>query len=822
MLYQLPAVITGVFLGNLFFSGKDWLFPAFVWLVVALLLIFLSYRFLDIGGKLKWLCASLKILGFGLLLLCLLEPLWSSEQVKPGANHFPILADNSQGMQIGDPDADESRGEQMLGWLLDADQRWREELENQFQVRRYMFDSRLHGIKDFGALRFDGRTSGLNGALQSLRERFEGQPLAGVLLFSDGNATDVVEGEIDLIGMPPIYPVVIGSDQQVRDISIQSIGVSETAFEDAPITVKAEVQVTGFSGWQVVARLVPVRRESDNFEEKAAELDPALEEQSQEAETDRESMIFRFQFRPEASGISFYRFQVGLAEVDLAATDVEAEDNFEGTIVNNQRIVVVDRGGGPYRILYVAGRPNWEYKFLKRALEEDDQVQLVGLIRIAKRAPRFEFKGRRDEVENPLYRGFDKKDELTEQYDQPVMTRLNVRNEKELVGGFPKKAEDLFEYAAIIIDDLEAGFFTMDQMSLMQEYVSERGGGLLVLGGVDSLVDGEYEGTPVGAMLPVYLDRDNPEDEQLSEVRAALTREGMLEPWMRLRSTESQEQERLAQMTSFGVLSRVGGPKPGATVLMDARDEMSGDDHPGLVVQRYGKGKTAALMIGDLWLWHMRDESESGDQPKAWRQLIRWLIGDVPEPIEMTVRRVPTDPNQAVAIGVRVRDQKFWPMENAGIELSVETIALEGEEREDNETSAPVKLKAEASAVEPGLYEAVYIPRHTGGYAARADIQDADGLTVGQAEVGWTSDSAAEEFMSLYPNRLLMEQIARETGGQVVEAEELAAFVGGLSTIESPITEQMTSPLWNTSWMFMLALGCFLAEWGVRRSRGLA
>ena len=796
--------------------------PAFVWLGVALLLIFLSYRYLDIGGKLKWLCASLKILGFGLLLLCLLEPLWSGERVKPGANHFPILADNSQGMQITDPDAEESRGEQMLGWLVDEEQLWREEMETQFQVRRYMFDSRLHGIKDFGALRFDGRSSGLNGALQSLRERFEGQPLAGVLLFSDGNATDVVGGEIDLTGLPPVYPIVIGSDRQVRDISIQSIGVSETAFEDAPVTVKAEVQVTGFSGEEVVARLVPVRRLSASDEEESPESDPALEAQSREADADRESMIFRFQFRPEDSGISFYRFQVGLADAVLDEPNGESEAVSEGTLVNNQRVVVIDRGGGPYRILYVAGRPNWEYKFLKRALEEDDQVQLVGLIRIAKRAPRFEFKGRRNEVENPLYRGFDKKDELTEQYDQPVMTRLNVRDENELVGGFPKKPEDLFEYSAIVIDDLEADFFTMDQMSLMQEYVSERGGGLLVLGGVDSLVDGGYEGTPVGAMLPVYLDRDTQDDGPPSEVRAALTREGMLEPWMRLRSTESQEQERQAQMTTFGVLSRVGEPKPGATVLLDVHDEMTGDEHPGLVVQRYGKGKTAALMIGDFWLWHMRDESESGDQQKAWRQLTRWLIGDVPEPIEMTVRRLPTDPKQAVAIGVRVRDKKFWPMENAEIELTVDTIPLEGEAQESSEEAATVRLKAEPSAVEPGLYEAVYIPRHTGGYAARADVQDADGLIVGQAEVGWSSDSAAEEFMSLYPNRQLMEQIARETGGEVIEAQELAAFVAGLSTMESPVTEQWTSPLWNTSWMFMLALACFLAEWGVRRSRGLA
>ena len=55
-------------------------------------------------------------------------------------------------------------------------------------------------------------------------------------------------------------------------------------------------------------------------------------------------------------------------------------------MANNEAIVTVNRGGGPFRILYVAGRPNWEYKFLNRALQEDDQVQLVALLRIARGA----------------------------------------------------------------------------------------------------------------------------------------------------------------------------------------------------------------------------------------------------------------------------------------------------------------------------------------------------------------------------------------------------------------------------------------------------
>ena len=109
----------------------------------------------------------------------------------------------------------------------------------------------------------------------------------------------------------------------------------------------------------------------------------------------------KFEVKPEALGVSFYTVEVGQAEQpEDEATEEEA------TMANNRRIVAVERRREPYRILYVAGRPNWEYKFLKRALEDDPQVDLVGLIRIAKREPKFVFLGREGESSNPLFKGF--------------------------------------------------------------------------------------------------------------------------------------------------------------------------------------------------------------------------------------------------------------------------------------------------------------------------------------------------------------------------------------------------------------------------------
>ena len=76
----------------------------------------------------------------------------------------------------------------------------------------------------------------------------------------------------------------------------------------------------------------------------------------------------------------------------------------EQTLANNSRLVVVDQGGGPYRVLYVSGRPNWEFKFLRRAIDEDKEVELIGLVRIARRQPKFDFRNAAGSIDQPSLR----------------------------------------------------------------------------------------------------------------------------------------------------------------------------------------------------------------------------------------------------------------------------------------------------------------------------------------------------------------------------------------------------------------------------------
>lgn len=772
-------------------------------------------------------CGLLKLAGIVMLALILLEPMWVGQRARPGANVFALVADNSRSLQVKDAGESQSRGDVLRKSLVGDAKGWQSALEENFQVRRYTFDSRLQNTRDFGELNFDGRASALGSALKTATEQWRGQPVAGILLFTDGNATDLGGDLSFLDGCPPVYPVIVGKEGSFSDISLNNVVVSQTAFEDTPVTVQADIAAYGFSGRDIVARLteVAVGRTSlltnhpDAGGLRISSVSNAAVELSRRS-TDADSQLdFRFQFQPAGPGLHYYELETRAREEWMASN----APSREATLVNNRRMVVVDRGQEPFRILYVSGRPNWEFKFLNRAIQEDPQLKMVSLIRVARREPKFVFKGRPGETSNPLFRGFDNKGEDAARYDQPVLIRLNTKDELELRGGFPKTAEELFQYQAVIVGDLEAEFFTRDQQALLQRFVSERGGGFLMLGGAESFREGNYAGTTIASMLPVYLDR--PTVAKLPTLlKLTLTREGWLQPWTRLRATEEDEKARLEVLPPFEVLNPTHDIKPGASVLATVSDPAD-NRYPALVAQRFGLGRSAALMIGDMWRWGLRDEVMQRDLGKSWRQLVRWLVSDVPTHISVAVEpSLGGDPSE-VRLTVKARDNQFKPLDNSTVRLTVRPVMWMLPQNTNTMSSVArtnyVELSAEPSATYPGTYEASFVAREPGAYSVEAVVTSPDGIVAGRAATGWASDPAALEFRSLQPNRTLLESIAKRTGGERVSLDDLAKFVRSLPEHRAPVTEAWSEPLWHKPAVFLFVLLCFVTEWGIRRWKGL-
>ena len=779
--------------GNIIFSRTDWLWPAVI--VVLALGAFLVWTYRSSWGgwpRLRWAVAG-KLFALALIAICLAEPLWSSQRVRPGANLFLLLADNSLSLTLKDPQKSASRGEQLKTAITHDKATWQVRLQQDFDVRRYQFDAQAKYVADFGGLDFTGDRTELDSVLRTLKARLQDRPVAGIFLFTDGIVTDDLQTS-NLSGLPPIYPIPIGDSAGQKDLSIVNITSSTTSFEDAPVTLQVELNGTGLPTGPVTVRV----------EDPSGSV---VKQETQTLTNDGRGLVVRFQLRPTKTGVTFYRVTAALGTGD-AAFEQPAE---ETTLVNNSRLITVDRGTGPYRLLYVSGRPNWELKFLRRSLAEDDQLRLTSIVRIARKEAKFDFRGREGESSNPLFRGFDGVSEETERYDQPVLVRLNPQTPDEFRDGFPKTAEELYQFHAIILDDIEAAFFTAEQLSLLERFVSERGGGCLMLGGLESFQQGGYDKTAVGRLLPVYLNAPSVLPPAQG-YRLSLTRDGWLQPWVRLRTTEADEVQRLRQLPGFRVLNTARGLKPGASVLAEVIDPQ-GRKYPALVEQRYGQGRAAALMIGDRWRSQLEvsdAQRAQDDLGKAWRQMLRWLIVDVPDRVELKSTSDNSSGAPLIRLEARIRDAEFHPQDNAEVQLTVQSP--EG---------PPLVLAAEPSLREPGLYEGVVGSRPAGAWTARIDVRDPDGNPVGQTETGWAADQLARELRQVGVDRTRLEALAEATGGQVVELKDLDAFTQTLSSKEAPLTETTSTPLWHHPLVWCLIVVGLCSEWGLRRRHGL-
>src|SRR5215467_6078715 len=156
------------------------------------------------------------------------------------------------------------------------------------------------------------------------------------------------------------------------------------------------------------------------------------------------------------------------------------------------------------------GEPRFEMKFIRRAIGDDPNLAVTILQRTA----------------------------------EDKYLRLDVSDAEEVVGGFPKTREELFAYRAIILGSVEAASFSPDQLRMLADFVSKRGGGLLMLGGRRSFAEGGWAGTPVGEVLPVEFDANSSHGEASPPVMLGITvhptRAGAIYPVTQLAGTEKE------------------------------------------------------------------------------------------------------------------------------------------------------------------------------------------------------------------------------------------------------------------------------------------
>src|SRR5690606_19800815 len=295
---------------------------------------------------------------------------------------------------------------------------------------------------------------------------------------------------------------------------------------------------------------------------------------------------------------------------------------------------------GAQKILYVEGEPRFEVKFMRRAVADDPELQLVVLQRTA---------------ENKFL-------------------RLDVDTPEELAGGFPVTREELFAYKGLIIGSVEASFFSREQLQMIMDFVSERGGSVLFLGGRRAFTEGNYAGTPIASLLPVELEA-TAEPDYYREIKVTPTRAGEPHPALQLSADPDSSRARWESLPELSTFNRLTRLKPGATALLTGTGPGVSEGQVVLAWQRYGRGMALALPVQDSWIWQMHADIPLEDETHEtfWRQIMRWLVNEVPDQLTITASAEPAAINHAVDLRAELRDSAFHRINDAVVTASIES-----------------------------------------------------------------------------------------------------------------------------------------------------
>ena len=673
-----------------------------------------------------------------LLLLLLWHPALSVATLRPQQNVVTVLFDHSRSMALTDQGSTSRLGQ--------AQKVWRDSLltplTTRFQVRSYEFGKSLERITDPEKLAADSIATHVGDTLNQVATEASNLPVGAVILLTDGsdNSGGVDADTIARMRQArvPVYAVGFGRETPVNDIEITGVSVPLRALALSRLSAQVTFRQYGFAGRKTH---VTVRDAGKVVSSEEVTL-PA------DGVSQTENLVFN-------AG------PAGPRNVQISVDPVAGEEN----TANNLLTRLVNVSGRKQRILYIEGEPRWEYKFLRRAVEDDASLEIVSMLRT---------------TPNKIY-------------------RQGVTGPNELETGFPSRAEDLFVYDGLIIGSVEANYFTPVQQDLIRQFADRRGGGVLFLAGRFAFNEGGYAKSPLAEILPVYLTSLNLtfHRDYVSADLALAGRESVITRLEEGRDRNVQRWQKMPQIANYQI---IGTPKPGAVILMEAAIP-GGHRVPLLVTENFGRGRTAALATAGTWRWQMSQPVADMTDEIFWRQLLRWLVTETPGPVNAsTPRQVLSDETKA-KLRVEVRDKKFGPVANALVQAHI----VGPDNLSDMVTLSPVPS-------EEGVYAADYTAEKPGSYLAEISA----GAAGADVVMFRREDGTAESFHTTQ-NKELLQKLAEQTGGKYFTASDARKIPEQINFSEAGITTSQTLDLWDMPIVFLLALMLRGSEWLLRR-----
>jgi len=774
-------------MNNIQLSQSFPIWIAVIILVISFAIVIFSYYRTDkpLNRRYRYALIALRILAIGLILFCLLDPTIIMREETIKKSNILVLIDDSQSMSLTDSGEKTARIDDVNKALLVPPSNGRtdtskdgfksiiESLDEHFNTQLYQFSSEVTPVKEL-SLKAQGNLTDIGKAITKTFDDWKGQPVAGIVLITDGshNSGEDPVRSAQKAGVP-IYTVGVGQTKMPRDISVSRVEVSPVAYVDHALPIRVAISSNGYDGREVRITL----NQSDNFgslsvlpllggtrkDSASLKLDSRLGEQ-----------IVDLQTKPQQEGTIKFTVSVSSAPDEL-------------TQQNNTYTFFVKVVKTKLKVLYVEGSPRWESTFLNRTLQRDPNVDVTYLITTK---------------QGGYYPQF------------PPKTFPDTKSVLPLLGG---TRNELSSYDVIILGDISPGSLKNEQLGMIKDFIENRGGSILFLGGLKSYGDGGFGESTLRDMLPIDIGQSGAKQIK-TPFNPVLTQQGMTHPITRL---SDDPQENTAIWRDLPPISRFYsgiGTKSGATVLTENQQEK----RPFIIFQRYGKGMVLMIAGDDLWQWAFGAYPFGGDDSyyhKFWSGTIRWLasVRIQADQVSVTTSKQTYSRDEKVRVKAYVYNENYDPVNNAQIKAQVQT---------------PAKATRDLifTLEENGRYSAEFSPTMDGNYKIdvealffrySAEREQRNGSLIGKSSTEFIVQTATLEFLNTQLNEPLLKEIADISGGSYNKINDISNLPSSIKETKDKVISIRERSIWDNAIVLIIVMALLTTEWLIRKKKGL-
>lgn len=610
-----------------------------------------------------------------------------------------------------------------------------------------------------------GATTNIERALRRTVESLGSAPLAGVVVLSDGGFNDGAPAEevarFAREHRLAVHAVGIGDPAPPRNVRVSELHAPDNVFQKDPFAISARFTSQGAVG-DTIRVNVRERSETDGGEGQVVE--------TRSLPVGPTGVIEPLTIERRQERIGRFTYSV---ELPVLESESVADDNSKQVTVN-----VFD---SRLKVLVIAGGPSWDYRYVTRLLQRDDTVDVSCWLQSAD---------------------------------------INaVRDGDRIIDHLPRLPEELFTYDVVILMDADGKELDKPWAELIDQFVTDHGGGLLVTAArahTPALLR-EADLKPLHDLLPVTLD---PEADlvqnrighyQLEGASLDIPPTAFGHPILQLADDPASTKLKWQGIGDIHWHYPVLREKPVATVLLRHGDPRMRNAHGGhvlLAVQFVGAGRTGFLAFDGTWRWRRHGEELFN---RFWVQLVRHLAeGKLLGGTRRCLLLTDADQfslGEAVTVTARLLDERFEPLRLS--ELTA-VRQVEGEQKEFTLT---------AQRDRPGWFEGRFIPDRIGAYRISMRLPGATGGDVGEVSREVRVSRPNIEVLRPQMDRAELTTLAeRSAGGRYFEINEmfrLPAIIPDLHE-EIPVRSRPVT-LWD-NWVTLLVLVFLLStEWFVRK-----